>query len=239
MTTGLNDTLWFWKESKKHKTLFKIGNFWNYFKWKKTLDRSKSSLNYSLPWLNFQTISLLEKEIKPGVEVFEFGGGGSSLFFLAKGCKVTTIEHDEKWFEEIRKIIEKKSLTENWKGFLIKPETTTDNTPLDATNPHHYYTLSDEFKNFTFKNYASKIDGIKDASLDLVLVDGRSRPSCIYHSIKKIKKNGLLIIDNTERVYYSDYFLKNFSNDFELVLETYGPVPYITWFNKTTTWRKK
>lgn len=41
-----------------------------------------------------------------------------------------------------------------------------------------------------------------DNYFDIVLVDGRSRPSCLFHSLNKVKKGGLLVLDNAEREYY-------------------------------------
>lgn len=235
----VRDFLKFKRESKLYKTN-PSSNYWQYYKrWKNTLDNSKTSLHYKLPWINFQAIAFLENELKPKQKIVEFGGGGSTLFFLTKGCEVTTIEHDEKWFKEISSAIEKDGFLKQWQGFLIPPQVNSSSRMLNPAEPLDYCTSSSDFADTTFINYASKIDCQEDASLDVVLIDGRSRPSCIYHAIPKIKKGGCLIIDNTEREYYSDYFLKNFADQFTLILDSYGPVPYIGWFNKTSIWRKK
>lgn len=234
----VRDFLKFKRESKIYKTN-PSSNYWQYYtRWKNTLDKSKSSLYYQLPWINFQAISFLENILKSDFKVFEFGGGGSSLFFLIKGCELITVEHDEKWFTEISKEISNQHFKNKWKGFLIKAEDANTNANLDPKNPLDYSSSNTDFITARFVQYASKIDEVPDNSLDVVLIDGRSRPSCIYHSIRKIKQNGILIIDNTERDYYSDYFLKNFANQFTLLLDSYGPVPYITWFNKTSIWKK-
>jgi hypothetical protein len=225
-------------ESKNHKTPFSFT--WPfYFRWMKTLDRSKTALNYGLPWLTFPVISFLEKELKKGNKVFEFGGGGSSLFFLEKGCDVYTVEHDKIWFEQLSDHIEKKQLHEKWHGSFILPEKKTSSALLNPSKPEDYYSSNADYSEYTFKNYASKIDDLKDSELDLVLIDGRARPSCVYHSITKLKSNGFLIIDNTERDYYLEYFVKHFAKHFDLVMDEFGPVPYIKWFNKTSVWRKK
>lgn len=234
----MKDFLKFRHESIKYRS--HSSSYWKYYRlWKNTLDSAKTSLDYRLPWITFQAINFLEKELKAGNTVFEFGGGGSSLFFLEKGCRVITVEHHDTWFREISAHIKKSRFGHQWQGFFIKPEEKVYPVNQDAADPLAYYSMHTDHANDTFKAYASKIDDEADSSLDIVLVDGRVRPSCILHAIPKIKSNGLLIIDNTERHYYSDYFLKHFADHFTLVMDKFGPVPYITWFNKTTIWRKK
>lgn len=234
----MQDFLKFRYESKKYKS--PSASFWQYYKpWKRTLDRSKTSLHYRLPWITFPAIAFLERELRKGDKVFEFGGGGSSLFFLEKGCKVITVEHHDTWFREISAHIEKRGFKDQWKGYFLTPEQNTCVLPQDPADPFAYYSAHDDHTRDTFKAYAFQIDEEADSSLDVVLVDGRVRPSCILHAIPKIKPKGLLIIDNTERDYYSDYFLKHFAGQFTLEMDGFGPVPYITWFNKTSIWRKK
>jgi len=234
----MNDFLRFRYESKKYAS--SAASFWKYYKpWKRTLDRSKTSLYYRLPWITFPAITFLEQELKKEDHVFEFGGGGSSLFFLEKGCRVTTVEHHETWFREISAHIAKMGFKDLWQGHFVTPEQNVHTLPQDPSDPLAYYSAHNDHAKDTFKAYASRIDEEADKSLDVVLVDGRVRPSCILHAVPKIKAGGLLVIDNTERDYYSEYFLKHLASRFTLEMDGFGPVPYITWFNKTTIWRKK
>jgi hypothetical protein len=228
--------LLFNKLIRQHKTFSpETRDSWKYFSaWKKTLVKGKSSLDYGLPWFTFQAIEYSGNFLKPGMKVFEYGGGSSTQFFMNKKCEVFTAEHHKGWFLDLQKSFKDGP---EWHGFLLEavPGALGD----DPANPLHYFSKDEEYKQMNFKAYASKIDEYPDASFDLVLVDGRARPSCIYHSVSKIKKGGLLIVDNTEREYYNEYFSRNFSSQFELVLDTFGPVPYTLWFHKTTIWKKK
>jgi hypothetical protein len=47
--------------------------------------------------------------------------------------------------------------------------------------------------NLSFEEYVRKIDVYPDESFDLVVVDGRARTACRYHTIKKIKRRILII----------------------------------------------
>ena len=55
-----------------------------------------------MPWLAWPCIDWLERAISPGMKVFEYGGGGSTVFFLSHGCQVTTVEGNSRWAAAIR-----------------------------------------------------------------------------------------------------------------------------------------
>lgn len=53
---------------------------------------------------------------------------------------------------------------------------------------------------------------------DLILVDGRNRVECVRHNYKLLAQNGIIMVDNTERVQYEPIreILKDFKSvDFE------------------------
>lgn len=60
-----------------------------------------------LPWVTDGAIDFLDTFIserrKMGfpTKVFEFGSGNSTLYFLSKGCFVTSVEHDTNWAKKI------------------------------------------------------------------------------------------------------------------------------------------
>jgi len=61
-----------------------------------------SSYQLSLPWLNFAAIDFIKNflENKKNLQVFEYGSGGSTLFFLKKGYSVVSIEHCKEWYNK-------------------------------------------------------------------------------------------------------------------------------------------
>ena len=46
--------------------------------------------------------------------------------------------------------------------------------------------------------YAAAIDGEPDASLDLVIIDGRARIECARRAMPKVRPGGLLLFDDTD-----------------------------------------
>ena len=214
---------------------FLIVRYFN--KWKKSQSKDQSPLINRKPWMTFQSISFLEKNLTNGCSIFEYGGGGSTLYFLDKASKVTTVEHDEVWFEELNKQINEGGLSDNWRGLLIKPNVRPNQEKSDASDPNLYTSSDHEFDNYWFKEYVTTIDAYPDSSFDFVIIDGRSRPSCLKHSISKVKIGGHLILDNTERIYYLKQTI-NYLNSYRVILDKFGPTPGLPHFTKTTIWKR-
>ncbi|MDX1937822.1 MAG: hypothetical protein SFU21_11940 [Flavihumibacter sp.] len=202
--------------------------------WRQSVQPSVSSVSNRWPWLTFDAIDFLKKTIKKDNAVFEFGGGGSTLFFLDHAKEVVTVEHDGAWFSDLVKII---GNNHYWKGTFIEPEATERHGNPAIVNDY----ASDDtgFKKFSFKKYATAIDSYNDNYFDIVLVDGRARTSCIAHAINKIKQGGLLIVDNAERQYYFAENKLAIETHFNLIQNHWGAVPFSSSFSKTAIWQRK
>jgi len=138
------------------------------------------------PWINYVTIQFMHHLVCKNMHIVEFGAGGSSIFFLKRGTKLTSIEHDKKWIENVRKKVPKK-LQNNWSYHLIKPSNEITQIP-------------------TPESYLAPLDKLSDSSIDLFLIDGRHRVESIKKAINKIKPGGYLILDNSDRPQYLKSF---------------------------------
>jgi len=212
-----------------------------YSNWRSQVESKKFPLDLELPWITLIAKDFIEQflssKTKCEIKIFEFGAGGSSLFFLKLADEVYSVEHDKEWFNLIKSKIANES---RWSGHLIEPEFLGANQTkdLDIANPAHYYSDDEKFRECTFKSYATSIDKFQDGYFDLVLVDGRSRPSCLSHSLSKIKKGGLLVLDNAERNYYlSQNIIKD--SEFELEISSYGALICYNQYTRTNIYRKK
>lgn len=207
-----------------------------YPKWKRCLRPGTSSLDGRIPWLNFPAIDFLQRHLKTTDTIFEYGGGGSTLFFLDRVDKVITIEHSTEWFNQINKKLtdgEKK----RWEGCLIFPQPGLDPKLADPSDPEQYSTADEDLNGCIFKNYVASIDRFEDNSLDLVLIDGRSRPSCIRHAVKKVKPNGLLVLDNADRTYYMEKTVDNLKQ-YRLLQNLIAPTPFVPHFTQTNIYKR-
>jgi len=214
-----------------------IGHYRYFSRWKNSLDEKANSVADRLPWLTFPVIDLLNNKINATSKIFEYGGGGSTLFFLDRAGEVVTVEHDKDWFVKLDELVSGDKRA-RWKGNFIAPEPAIDAAILEPSNPADYASADDLFKQSTFKQYAKKIDDYTDNYFDIVLVDGRSRPSCMAHSISKIKPGGWLVIDNSDRAYYFNHLADKLSQHFNIIYNKTAPCPYLDFFSQTSVLQK-
>lgn len=141
-----------------------------------------------LPWLTDGAVDFLDSHIfyvkaslRHNPRVFEFGSGNSTLYFLSRGCIVTSVEDDEEWCKKIYKV----ATCFNYEDQL---------TLIYAPRP--YDAEFDTSKN----NYNLVLIDGRDRvrCLGSVLKNLSSVPS---------NQQPILILDNTERIAdkYADY----------------------------------
>ncbi len=169
--------------------------------WYKFRNSREGTLYYKIPWLVFDSIDFLQNWLKPTMLVVEYGSGGSTLFFAQHVNKVSSLEHDREWFSITKAAIESDRLN-NVDYKLIEPAADKSYEYKSYLNPTDCLSARTEFKGKNFSSYVKAINEFKDKAIDLVVVDGRARQSCIAYSIPKIKKGGILLLDNADRDYY-------------------------------------
>ncbi|NEO52708.1 MAG: hypothetical protein F6K54_06220 [Okeania sp. SIO3B5] len=136
---------------------------------------NNKSLNiHKTPLLTKEAIQFLENffQQKTDARVLEFGSGGSTIWLSKLTKNLTSIEHDAKWFQQIKNYIEKQKNCH----------------PVDIKLlPRPYHTICEK---------------LPEASFDLIIVDGRDRMKCFEASIKLLKPGGILMLDDAQRGRY-------------------------------------
>lgn len=158
-----------------------------------------------LPWLTFEAMDLLKELDLHNKRVFEYGSGGSTLFWLDKGAQVVSIEHDRDWYQRMRAITANNPQLDYRFVEAEKIETAgteKGNVPGNPGDPSLYLSDDPDHRGAHFRRYVEQIDEFADQFFDIVLIDGRARPSCIVHAAKKVKVGGHLVLDNADRPYY-------------------------------------
>ena len=188
------------------------------------------------PWINLSCCEFLKRHLyQPGF-VAEFGGGGSTHYFLRKGFQVVTVEHDEKWVQMLSREISNQCDQASWTCIAKKPVNRSGEARIeDAADPDLYCSADD--LTLDFQSYASALDLYPDEYFSCIVVDGRARPSCIKHAVPKLKKKGLLVIDNTEREYYLTSKTLDHLQGFSKVFDEYAPVKGLVSFTKSTIYQ--
>lgn len=128
------------------------------------------------PWLAPEAILAMDSFLascdKPCV--FEWGAGGSSLWFAERAARLISIEHDHIWYEKTQRELTKRALTHV--KLIERPES---------------FCYAKEIVEYT--------EYVSDPLFDLVLVDGIQRNACVLAAVDGLKAGGWLVLDNTER----------------------------------------
>jgi hypothetical protein len=198
-------------------------------------DKEKfSPVNTEIPWITYPAIDYLNSIIRPNFTIFEYGSGGSTIYFSKKTKEIISVEHEILWANKVRQKLISKNLT-NCQQIIVKPELMKKNIPYSTTS----YTSDtfEQYRGYSFEKYVRTIDKYQNNYFDIVFIDGRARASCIYHAIDHIKKGGYLILDNSERELYLESMClvdKKFTRK-----DFFGFGPTITNVWNTTIWKSE
>ncbi len=129
--------------------------------------------NPNLPWLTADAIAILPELLKPTDIGLEFGSGRSTKWF-AKHCKhLTSVEDNLEWYNIVKQMLGDEQVSNVNYNFL--------NSSHQNPKESDYYKIIDTFAN---------------ESLDFILIDGSLRDILAVRAMDKLKKGGLLIVDN-------------------------------------------
>ncbi|WP_160326689.1 FkbM family methyltransferase [Burkholderia sp. lig30] len=195
--------------------------------WLKSMAFSQGPLRDGWPWMPFPAIKFLETLLTKESRVFEFGAGGSSVFFSSRVGELVSVEHDPYWFEQTQAVMKEREQQHGcrWRGVLAAPTQPDHPITLPFDDPLSYTTSDETLAGLSFHAYATLIDEYPDQYFDVVLVDGRARPSCFLHAMSKVRFGGYVILDNAERESYAFIEETAVKLGFE-VQEFWGPGPY-------------
>jgi hypothetical protein len=193
--------------------------------WLKLFLKKSNPVKEQIPFIPFRAQEWLNRFLKPDMRVFEYGSGGSTIFIAKRVKSLVSIEHDKKWYQYINEILAKNAV-KNCKYFLMEPE-------YGDSKFRSSYTTFNQLLYKPFKQYITQIDRYPDASFDLVSIDGKARNFCVKRALRKVRKGGLILLDD------SNY--KIFRPTVDLMsrypkLEFYGLCPYVG-FNQITIWK--
>jgi predicted O-methyltransferase YrrM len=134
------------------------------------------------PWLTPHAVRLLAAMLRPADRGVEFGSGRSTVWFAERVAHLTSVEHDEQWYQAVSAIIARRSLA-NVDYVLARWD---PDEPGDRSD------------------YVGVLHRFPERSLDFALVDGAYRDFAARLVLSRIKPGGLLIIDNVNWYLPSD-----------------------------------
>jgi SAM-dependent methyltransferase len=220
------------KENPRTFQFFKLCHF--HSPWRLSLRPGASPLEDESPWITFAAREFLEARLRPSMRVFEYGAGGSTLFFFRRHCEVISVEHDPAWAALTKEALLKNQFSAaNLR--LCPPEPDPAYAGKDPSDLDSYISSAADFKGRSFRKYAGAIAGAGE--FDLVMVDGRARPSCFKSAFPKVAPGGLLLLDNAERAHYRR--IHDRLNALGWKFHDFaGPGPYNHYFWQSCIWQR-
>jgi predicted O-methyltransferase YrrM len=190
-----------------------------------------------MPWMAEAAVRFISSACRPDSRVFEFGSGASTLFFSSRVSEVCSVEHNPDWYKAMKEEISGKGISNV--TLHLKPGQPAESGQVagPAEDPLQYSSVFEAYNKVHFRDYAAMIDHWPEESFDLIVVDGRARPSCLLHAWPRLKKGGLLVLDNSDRPHYQPQC----SEIDRLALRKwkfYGPVAQNPMFQETSFWKK-
>jgi predicted O-methyltransferase YrrM len=145
----------------------------------------KVPLDLELPWFSYAAIDFLTAFLRPQMHVFEYGTGGSTLFFARKVRTVTSTEDNILWLQKVKERLTQAALT----------NVVLQHRQFDSKNP----------VNFESSDY---LHSIPAREFDVIVVDGTEefigqknavqvRPTCFHHAESFIRPGGVIVVDDS------------------------------------------
>lgn len=85
--------------SLNHTGYLKDNGWFNSFERQIPIDSNSEPI----PWTTYPFIDFIKPRLNNELTVFEYGSGYSTLFFARYTKAVTSVEHDENWYNELRR----------------------------------------------------------------------------------------------------------------------------------------
>jgi hypothetical protein len=142
----------------------------------------RSPLELEIPWFSYSAIRFLDQFVKARMLVYEYGSGGSTLYFSKHSGRVVSIEDNKQWYERITRVVHERDI----KNVNIRF------TPANLCSVGL----------FRASGYP---DALPKELADIVVVDGSEldevqvRPVCFTIAETRIKSGGVIIVDDSWR----------------------------------------
>lgn len=145
-------------------------------------NRNRPNWDRREPWWNRRAISYLARRLPTTGSVFEWGSGGSTLWFTDRGLDVTAVESEKEWADRVQDAC---------------PQADVRFIPGEQTGAVRSEQLFRDHGLHYFDRYVHAIDGVPEKSLDVVLIDGICRIECARLARQKVAAGGIVILDDS------------------------------------------
>ena len=91
-------------KSEKKLISFKNSGYLNDVGWLNSFNSNTpvNKNNEPLPWVTYSFIDFISERLNKSIDMFEYGSGFSTLFYSSRVNSVTTVEHNEEWYNKLK-----------------------------------------------------------------------------------------------------------------------------------------
>ncbi|HZR15764.1 MAG TPA: class I SAM-dependent methyltransferase [Verrucomicrobiae bacterium] len=162
----------------------------------------KTPLDLEIPWFSYAAIDFLDPFVRPDMAVFEYGSGGSTLFFAKRAQRVFSVEDNPQWFDWVSRRLKEKGLS----------NATLKLCEFDFKKP------------VAFEN-SDYLNAMPDEKFDVIVVDGSEewtqvRPTCFQKAESHVKEGGIIVVDDSWR--YAPLRQRHHAKDLR-IFQSVGP----------------
>jgi predicted O-methyltransferase YrrM len=124
----------------------------------------------AVPWISYRAARTLRHLIRPKWRILEFGSGLSTIWLASRSSFVLSIESDPGWYRRVARLLDKKGLS----------NVQLEQRPANCVD---YVAIGD----------------VVDHTFDLALIDGDCRDRCVEPSLRFVRADGYIYLDNTDQ----------------------------------------
>lgn len=142
---------------------------------------AKSPLENGLPWFSLSAIQFLDSFVSESMNIFEYGSGGSTVYFAKRAGSVTSTEENKDWLERVQTELTASGIA----------NVTLQYRPFDFHRAEHF-------------EQSEYLYSIPDRAFDIIIIDGTEesilvRPTCFYYAESKVAPGGIIVVDDSWR----------------------------------------
>jgi hypothetical protein len=142
------------------------------------------------PWWVDGAWDFVKSRLNSKSFVFEWGSGQSTTCLAEITKNIVSVENNAEWY----------SMLSDQLGDMIKFIPDNGKAEGHPSNPEDFTSASKYYNRRDFKEYVMLVRDY--SNIDLTIVDGRARPSCIIQCLDLIAPGGMLLVDDSWRPHY-------------------------------------
>ena len=131
-----------------------------------------------IPWYTYAALEWLTPRVSQTDAVFEYGAGNSTIWYGQHAKKVITVEHAPEWVDRVRTMV-------GTNVTVLLRTVVGDEEIIDRASP-----------------YSSSLEEYSPGSFDIIVIDGMERVRCARVAPSRLRDDGIIIFDNSDRIAY-------------------------------------